>query len=446
MNGSEHKGFQFCGPLLESLADGVFAIDSQWRIRVFNRAAEKITGIPRDEAIGQICCEVFRASICETSCALRQAIETQEPVIDRTVFIIDSNGRQIPISISAAVLKDEAGTVIGGVETFRDLSQVETLKRELSQQFTFKDIISRSPRMKVIFDMLPAVAQSRSSVLITGESGTGKELTARAIHNAGPRASDPFVAVNCGAIPDSLLESELFGYKKGAFTDARTDKPGRFTLAGKGTLFLDEIGDISPSLQVKLLRVLEEGVYEPLGSVQSQKTTARILTATNRDLEEMVHAGTFREDLFYRINVVNIELPPLRERTEDIPYLVSHFIHHFNQLQGKHILRVADDVLAVLMNYDYHGNIRELRNIIERAFVVCLGDVIRLNHLPGRLAGEHKVSLPDTGMTLDEMEKVFIDNALERTGGNIQQAADELGIHRATLYRKIKKFSGEESV
>ncbi|MCD4654553.1 sigma 54-interacting transcriptional regulator, partial [bacterium] len=301
MKPNSRSPFNFCGPLLESLADGVFAIDLDWRIRVFNRAAENITGIPREEAIGSICCEVFKASICETSCALKQAIETGKPVIDRAIFILNSDGQQIPISISAAVLRDDQGEIIGGVETFRDLSQMESLRQELTKQFTFENIISQSERMQQIFDVLLAVAESRTSVLITGESGTGKELTARAIHTAGPSSKEPFVAVNCGALPDTLLESELFGYRKGAFTDARQDKPGRFSLAGKGTIFLDEIGDISQAVQVKLLRVLEEGEYEPLGSIRSEKTQARIITATNRNLEKLVEDNVFREDLYYRI-------------------------------------------------------------------------------------------------------------------------------------------------
>jgi len=433
--------FEFSGPLLESLADGVFAVDLDWKIRVFNRAAELITGIPRDEAIGNICCEVLKTSICETQCALNQAMKTGKPVIDLTIFILNSEGKQIPVSISAAVLKDDTGKIVGGIETFRDLSQVESLRQELSKQFTFENIISRSERMHKIFDVLLAVAESRSTVLITGESGTGKELAARAIHSAGPDSDAPFVAVNCGALPDTLLESELFGYKKGAFTDARQDKPGRFALAGKGTIFLDEIGDISQSLQVKLLRVLQEGTYEPLGSIRSEKTEARVITATNRNVEKLVESKELREDLYYRINVINIELPPLRERLEDIPLLLNHFIAHFNMLQNKEIQGIANNALTRLMNYKYPGNIRELRNIVERAFVVCRDGTIQLHHLPEKLVNTMKPDLPGSGMTLAEMEKVIIENALKRNNNSISKTATELGIHRATLYRKLKSYT-----
>ncbi len=284
--------------LLDSISDGVFSVDLNFRITYFNRAAERITGIPRNEALGQICCEVFRASICENACSLRKTLDTGEAVIDQPVEIIDAEGHILPISISTGILMDENDVIVGGVETFRDLSRVEALKKELESRFSFSDIISRNRKMQDIFAILPQVAESGSTVLVSGESGTGKELVARAIHDLSPRRSRPFVAVNCGALPDTLLESELFGYKKGAFTDARQDKPGRFQRASDGTLFLDEIGDISPSLQVKLLRVLEEKKFEPLGAVTAETTDARIITATHRDLKEQVASGMFREDLF----------------------------------------------------------------------------------------------------------------------------------------------------
>ena len=265
--------------ILDSIADGVFTIDREWRITSFNKAAEDITSIPKDEAIGQKCWDVFRASICESECALKQTIETGRPVVNKTVYIVDPNGRQIPVSISTALLKDEKGNIIGGVETFRDLSVVEALQRELHKSYSFEDIISKNKNMRKIFAVLPSVAESNTTVLIEGESGTGKELIARAIHNLSPRRDKPMITVNCGALPDTLLESELFGYKAGAFTDARNDKPGRFALAEGGTLFLDEIADISPALQVRLLRVLQEHTYEPLGGTESVKADVRIIAA-----------------------------------------------------------------------------------------------------------------------------------------------------------------------
>lgn len=294
--------------ILDSVADGVFTVDQKWRITSFNRAAEKITGVPRDQAIGQQCCDIFRASICESDCALKQALRTGRPVVNKAVFVVDPQGRRIPISVSAAQLKDKNGKVIGGVETFRDLTVVEELRRAVEQRHTFQDIVSKSRSMQEIFDILPSVAESDATVLIEGKSGTGKELVARALHDLSPRREAPMVTVNCGAVPDSLLESELFGYKAGAFTDARTEKPGRFARAEGGTLFLDEIADISPAMQVRLLRVLQDGVYEPLGGTEPVNSNVRVVAASNRRLETMVKRGTFREDLFYRLNVVRLSL------------------------------------------------------------------------------------------------------------------------------------------
>ena len=305
--------------ILDSVADGVFTVDDGFRITSFNRAAEQITGVPRREAIGQPCCEVFRASICEAQCALKETMHTGRPVVNRQVYILRSDGDRAPISVSTAVLKDRGGQILGGVETFRDLRLVEQLRAEIARQYTFADIISKSPSMQRIFAMLPAVAESSSTVLIEGESGTGKELVARALHALSPRRAGPLVTVNCGALPDTLLESELFGYKAGAFTDARKDKPGRFALADGGTIFLDEIGDMSPALQVRLLRVLEQKTYEPLGGTESVRADVRIVTASNKRLADLVKAGTFRQDLYYRINIVRIALPPLRDRREESP-------------------------------------------------------------------------------------------------------------------------------
>ena len=252
--------------LLDFVPDGVFTVDKDWRITFFNRAAERITGIKRAEAKGKRCCEVLRASICETACALKQAMSTDQPVTNKVIYIVDARGEKIPVSISTALLKDAGGQVIGALETFRDLRLYEELHHELLQQNGFASIVGRGASMRELFDLLPRLADSDSTVLIEGASGTGKELFARALHDLSPRKRHRFVAVNCGALPDSLLESELFGYKAGAFTDARRDKPGRFAMAEAGTLFLDEIGDISPAMQARLLRVLQERVYEPLGA------------------------------------------------------------------------------------------------------------------------------------------------------------------------------------
>ena len=425
--------------ILDSITDGVFTVDDQWRVTSFNRAAEEITGIARNEAIGRTCCDVFRASICETDCALRQTLQTGRPVVNKAVYIVDHEGRRIPISISTAILKDDNGHVLGGVETFRDLSLVEQLQKEIAGSYTYHDIISKNHSMQEIFAILPQIAASESTVLIEGESGTGKELVARAIHDLSPRTKKPFVAVNCGALPDTLLESELFGYKAGAFTGADRDKPGRFAAARGGTLFLDEIADVSPALQVRLLRVLQERCYEPLGSNATQKSDVRIVAASNRPLQTAVDQGHFRKDLFYRINVVRIELPPLRERTEDVPLLVDHFIGRLDRLQNKDITGISPEVMTILASHDYPGNVRELENIIEHAFVLCPAGQIDVQHLPRQIqplvAGHSPTPLP--GKTIEEMEKWIILEALKRNHWNRKATATELGIHKSTLYRKI---------
>ncbi len=429
--------------ILDSIADGVFTVDSQWRISSFNLAAERITGVPRSEAIGQLCKDVLKATICEKDCCLRKTMKTGETIVNKTIHIINSKGRQLPVSISTALLKDEGGNILGAVETFRDISVEEKLRKTLDRKYVFEDIISKNHMMQQLFDILPDVAGSVSTVLIEGESGTGKELIARALHNLSSRKNKPFIAVNCGALPDTLLESELFGYKAGAFTDARKDKPGRFSLADKGTIFLDEIGDVSPAMQVRLLRVLQEKKFEPLGSVESQQSDTRVIAATNKNIMELVKEGKFREDLYYRINVVQLHLPALRERMEDIPILVDHFILLNNAIQKKDIKGVTDETLYCLMSYDYPGNVRELANVIERAFVMCKSELIQPYHLPAPVCTRYSTLDNQPAMdvlSFKEIEAVFLTNALRRNGWSRIKTARELGIHKSTLFRKIKEL------
>ncbi len=382
--------------ILESISDGVFTVDMDWRVSSFNRAAEEITGISRREAIGRPCSEVFRSDMCGTDCALQQTLKTGQPVIGKSGYIIDRDGNRIPISVSTAVLRDGDGHVIGGAETFRDLSEVEALRQELAGRVRVGDLVSRSLLMQRLFEVLPAIAASPSTVLILGETGTGKELIARTIHDLSLRREGPFIAVNCGALPDTLLESELFGYKAGAFTGAARDKPGRFALARGGSIFLDEIGEISPALQIRLLRVLQDRSYEPLGGTRSETADVRVIVATNRDLAQQVRSGAFREDLYYRVNVVRVELPPLRRRKEDIPLLTEQFIHHFNRLQGGSVSGITAEALALLMAHDWPGNVRELENVIERAFILCREGDIDIRHLPDELTARGKSAGTDS--------------------------------------------------
>ncbi len=432
-------------PILDSIADGVFTVDGDWNITSFNRAAEEITGTPRSEAIGRKCWEVFHADVCERGCLLKKTLKTRRQCINRTVHIVDSNGRNMPISVSTALLRDLAGNVIGGVETFRDLSEIEELRREVTGRFTHGDIITGDHRMHALLSTLPVIARSDSPVLILGESGTGKELLAKALHNLSGRAKGPFIAVNCGALPENLLESELFGYRKGAFTDAKKDKPGRFERARGGSLFLDEIADIQTSLQVKLLRVLQEKNYEPLGATESLEADVRIIAATNRDIEAMVAEGTFRQDLYYRLNIIPIVLPPLRERPGDIPLLIDHFMRHFNTLHKKTIDHVSADALSLILQHTFPGNIRELENILQHAFVLCEGAVIERKHLPAYLTRQDRPSagLPPARTSLEQFDRERIEAALARNRYNRAKTAAELDIHAATLWRKMKKYGIE---
>ncbi len=431
--------------ILESISDGVFTVDHEWCITSFNKAAEKITGISRKEAIGKRCCEVFRSNMCESDCALRRTMEQGIPFVDTATYIINSKQQSIPVTVCTALLQDASGKILGGVETFRDMSLVEELRRALDAKYQLGDIISRSHSMEKIMRLLPKIAESDSTVLIQGETGTGKELIARAIHDLGPRREKPFIAVNCGALPDTLLESELFGYKAGAFTNAVKDKPGLFAAAEGGTILLDEIGDVSPAFQVRMLRVLQERTYMPLGAVKPEKTDVRVITASNKDVQSLVDSGVFRKDLYYRINVLKIQLPALKDRKNDIPMLAEHFIDKFNTLKNRDITGISADAMDMLMSHSYPGNIRELENLIEHAFILCPDHTpIESKHLPETL----KTSKKDTPSAsirdrMHSLESETILDALERNHHNRLATARELNIHKSTLFRKMKKLGIE---
>jgi PAS domain S-box-containing protein len=432
------------GIILNSIADGVVTIDHEKNITSFNKSAEKITGIRQDQAIAKKCFDVLRTSICQNSCTMEKAIKKAKPIIVLPITIINHHGNIVPISITAAALKNNQGKVIGGVETFRDLSDLAEMRKELTKQYTFHDIIGKSQAIQQLFAMLPDIAESDSSVLLQGASGTGKELFARAIHNISNRKAGPYITVNCGALPDPLLESELFGYVRGAFTDAKQDKPGRFARAEGGTLFLDEIGELPLALQVKLLRVLQDGEYEPLGATQGLKANVRIIAATNHDLSKLLSDGRFREDLYYRLNIIKLNLPPLSQRKEDIPLLVDHFIHRFNMKKGKAIAVASRQVMQFFMNYDFPGNIRELENMIEYAFVLCRGSIITFDHLPQEIKNKFPIKKTiqyQGALPLKNAEAEIILNILTKHKGNRAKTAAELGIDKSTLWRKMKKLN-----
>lgn len=436
---------KFYEMVLGSVADGVFTVNRDWQITSFNRAAERITGIPASQAIGKRCSEVFHANICERGCALRETLKTGSEQIDVPARILNNQGRSVPISLSTAAMRDSEGKMLGAVETFRDLSAIEQLRKEITQKYTFEDIVGKSEAFRKIFAIMPDIGESDSTVLIEGPSGSGKELLARAVHNLSRRSEEPYVVVNCGTLPVNLFESELFGYAEGAFTDARRSKPGRIALAERGTIFFDEVSELPMATQVKLLRVLQEREYEPLGSVKTIKANVRVVAATNRKLAEMVSEGRFRDDLYFRLAVVRLSIPPLKERRGDVPYLVEHFIQRFNAKRGKNIVGVTPEVMEMLMRHDFPGNVRQLENFIEYAFVLCHSRMIDVCHLPEDIksatptfrAGSE--SLSDSRLGWAEAD--IIKSTLESNNGHLQKTAKDLSISRTTLWRKIKKYS-----
>ena len=429
-----------CHTIFDSIEEGVFTIDLNWRITSFNRAAEKITGISRQEAIGKPCSQVLKTNVCDSDCILKKTINNRRPVFNMPVYMLLSDSRSIPIVVNATVLKDRNGRIIGGVETFRDLSLLKRLNTFLDSQYIFENMVSKNQKMLELFSTVKTVAKSDCIILIEGATGTGKELLAKALHNRGAHRNGPFVPVNCGALPDNLIESELFGYRAGAFTDAKTDKPGRFDRAQNGTIFLDEIADISHALQIRLLRVLEDRQYEPLGSSKSYTTNARVVVASNCNLDQLVEEKKFREDLYFRINVMKLTLPELKERKEDIFLLVDYFITRLNKKQKKKVHGFNEEALAALTLYDWPGNIRELENAVEHAFLLCKKELIGLRDLPEKILSSTNIGSLGEGKTLKEVEKKAILQALQRNQWKKLRTAKELGINKNTLHRKIVAY------
>ncbi len=425
--------------IFNSIDQGVFTVDKNCIITAFNPAAEQITGFQAVEAIGKHCFDIFRADICHTHCALKDTLKKHNPINAARVTIINREGCEIPLSVSTTLLRNGKENVIGAVEFFNDISEVEHLKKRLDFSKVSEDIVSVNKEMQDLIQLLPDVAESECNVLIQGSSGVGKELFAQAIHNLSQRQYGPYIKINCAALPETLLESELFGYVKGAFTDAKRDKPGQFCLANGGTMLLDEISEMDVSLQVKLLRVLNNGEYQPLGSTKTLRTDARIIAATNADLQQAISKGRFREDLYFRINVVNLEIPPLSERPEDIPLLVEHFIRNLKRRTHKSIEKASPEAIHILRKYEFPGNVRELENAIEHAFVMCHGGSIKPEHLPGKIV--HNAALQNGGNGHPKSEKKIIEEALVRNRGNRNRVARELGMHRSTLWRKMRIYN-----
>jgi PAS domain S-box-containing protein len=446
-HGSPGEGDLETRGILESMADGVLIMDRDLRIIYFNRAAAVMTGFKKEEILGRHCRDVFRTCLSTDHCFLRESMETGKSFVNIDSHVLSKDDEKISVTVSSAAYRDLEGNVIGGIQVLRRLSGFAELPEDRQNGYSYHGIVGKSKALKEIFDLLPQIARGKSTVLITGETGTGKELVARAVHELSSRSSKPLVEVNCSAIPETLLESELFGYRKGAFTDAKQDKPGRFEMAEGGTILLDEIGSASLAAQAKLLRVLETKEYEPLGAKSTKKADVRIICATNKKLCSLVESGKFMEDLFYRITVVPIDIPPLRERAEDVPLLISHFLDSFNRTEGRNVVGFTQSALTILLNYEYPGNVRELKSIVECAFNLSKSSHIGPESLRFPSKGEGAVAGPVKGKeTIREMEKKLILRSLKEHNGSVNAAAEALGIHRVTLWKKMKNRTATNHV
>jgi PAS domain S-box-containing protein len=455
-------GEQKLAAVLDSVWEAVITVERDHRISTFNRAAEQLVGIPASEATGRDCREILKASFgpAQHDCPMGDLAEGGRPRSDVEGTLVRADGRIVPISASWAFLEDRSGKRLGFVLSFRSFWEIERIAEERKSKFPYGDIVGKTPGIRQIFELIDTVRETDSTVLITGESGTGKGLFARAIHDLSPRRDGPFVKVTCAALSETLLESELFGHVKGAFTGAIADKVGRFEAAAGGTIFLDEIGDISPALQVKLLRVIQEREFERVGSSRTQTVDARVIAATNRDLRAAMKAGQFREDLFYRLHVIPVVVPPLRERKEDIPLLVDHILRRLRKRGLDRVRAVSPEAMRCLIDYPWPGNVRELENVLERGAVCSRGAVLSAPDLseevrehcrprreeqpPGPRPGEGAV---DAGVAAEsghwakeggERERIL--RTLEASRWHRSDAAAALGIDRTTLWRKMKRL------
>ncbi len=430
--------------ILDSIGDGIVTIGLDKKIKYLNKAAEHLLGYNRSEIIGRRCSDILRHDICDNECLMEETLETGRNISNFQSTLQKRNGDMVPICTNATLLRDREGKIIGGVEIIRDISRIKELTDELKGKYSFEKIVGKNYRMQEIYDLLPSVAKTKSTVLIEGESGTGKELVAHAIHQNSPRKDKAFVKLNCAALAEGILESELFGHVKGAFTGAISNNIGRFEMADGGTIFLDEIGDMSPSTQIKLLRVLQEEEFERVGDSNRIKVDVRVIAATNKDLRKAIKRGEFREDLYYRLKVVPIVLPPLRERKDDIPLLINHFLARFNREMGKRVLNLSPRAMEILLDYNYPGNIRELENIIEHAMVLCSGNIILPEHLPRDIQNivDQAAGQEDP---LKCLERELVLRVLEQKNWNYKEAARALKMSRTTLWRRIKALAIEKA-
>jgi PAS domain S-box-containing protein len=440
---AEHKD------ILNSISLGIFTVDREWRITFFNKKAEEITGIKAADAMGKFCHDVFRGELCPNGCYIKKAIESGREYSHGNVIILNKANQRVPIDITGSVLKDEGGNFLGGVGSFRDRSLELSLEKKLKASYTLDDMVGRDEKMIRIFEMVPSLAESLCNVLILGETGTGKDLLARTIHNLSPRSKGPYIKVNCAALPEHLLESELFGYRKGAFTDAKRSKPGMFQLAQQGTIFLDEIGDLPLPLQSKILQALDDKEFFPLGSTRPLKVDVRVISSTNQDLKGMIERNLFRRDLYYRLNVMEITIPPLGQRKSDIPLLIERILQDLAHDMGKVVAGVSETAMKLLLSYHYPGNVRELKNILENAVALCEGDMIHDYDLPpvfyeGNVthhAGSRgPVASPHDLKPLAVSERKTILEFLEQCQWDMTETARQLHIDKSTLWRKMKKY------
>ena len=429
--------------ILDNIPSGVYTVDQEMNLLSFNPSLERITGFRSEEVLGKKCMEVFRSDFCEAGCPLRRSMRTGETLRGIEVNLRAKDGTVVPIASSTAVLRDEEGRPIGGICSFRDLRELHSVPFPQGNVREFQGMLSKNPQIHEIFDLIETVADSDAYVLIEGESGTGKELVARAIHRLSARATMPFLGVNCASLNDNLMESELFGHVRGAFTGAVKDRAGRFEMAEGGTLFLDEVSEIGPHLQAKLLRVIQEREYQRVGETGARKTNVRIISATNKRLKELLAGGAFRDDLYYRLNVVTITTPPLRERKEDIPLLVEHFLCRPPDRENMKKRRFSPLAMQAFLEYPWPGNVRELGNAVERAKICSRGEIIEESALPAEIRRRGSGIPRGAGSFVDKgwgLEADRVKETLARCRGNREETAEQLGISRVTLWRRMKRL------